>query len=44
MMLGDNTLARHLAALKEKKVRGEDLRLQLVGIVKARIDTLQKSP
>ena len=44
MMLGDNTLARQLAGLKEKKMRGEDLRLQLVGIVKARIDALQNSP
>ena len=44
IMLGDNTLARQLAGLKEKKVRGEDLRLQIVGIVKARVDTLQKSP
>ena len=43
-MLGDNTLAKQLAGLKEKKMRGEDLRLQIVGIVKARIDTLQKSP
>ena len=43
-MLGDNTLAKQLAGLKEKKIRGEDLRLQLVDIVKARIDTLQKSP
>jgi uncharacterized protein DUF5752 len=43
-MLGDNTLAKQLAGLKEKKLRGEDLRLQLVDIVKARIDTLQKSP
>ena len=43
-MLGDNTLATQLAGLKEKKMRGEDLRLQLVDIVKARIDTLQKSP
>ncbi len=43
-MLGDNTLAKQLAGLKEKKMRGEDVRLQLVDIVKARIDTLQKSP
>ena len=43
-MLGDNTLAKQLAGLKEKKMRGEDLRLQLVDIVKARIDALQKSP
>jgi len=43
-MLGDDTLAKQLGGLKEKKMRGEDLRLQLVDIVKARIDTLQKSP
>jgi hypothetical protein len=43
-MLGDSSLAKQIAGLKEKKVRGEDLRLQLVDIVKARIDTLQKSP
>jgi len=43
-MLGDDTLAKQLAGLKEKKMRGEDLRLQLADIVKARIDTLQKSP
>jgi hypothetical protein len=43
-MLGDNTLAKQLAGLKEKKFRGEDLRLQLVDTVKARLDTLQKSP
>ena len=43
-MLGDNTLANQLAGLKEKKLRGEDLRLQLVETVKARLDSLQKSP
>jgi hypothetical protein len=43
-MLGDNTLAKQLADLKEKKLRGEDLRLQVVDIVKARLDSLQKSP
>jgi hypothetical protein len=42
-MLGDNTLAKQLADLKEKKVRGEDLRLQVVDIVKARLDSLQKN-
>ncbi len=42
-MLGDNNLARQLAALKEKKLRGEDLRLQLVDAVKARLDALQKT-
>jgi len=43
-MLGDNALAKQLADLKEKKLRGEDLRLQLVGTVKARLDSLQKTP
>jgi len=43
-MLGDNTLAKQLADLKQKKLRGEDLRLQVVDIVKARLDSLQKSP
>ena len=43
-MLGDNTLAKQFAGLKEKKMHGEDLRLQLVDVVKARIDTLRKSP
>jgi uncharacterized protein DUF5752 len=43
-MLGDNTLAKQFAGLKEKKLRGEDLRLQLVETVKARLDSLQKSP
>jgi len=43
-MLGDNTLAKQLAGLKEKKLRGEDLRLQLVDTVKARLGSLQKTP
>jgi hypothetical protein len=43
-MLGDNTLAKQLAGLKEKKLRGEDLRSELVDTVKARLDTLQKTP
>ena len=43
-MLGDNTLAKQFAGLKEKKLRGEDLRLQLVDTVKARLDSLQKTP
>jgi hypothetical protein len=43
-MLGDNTLANQLAGLKQKKLRGEDLRLQLVETVQARLDGLQKSP
>ena len=43
-MLGDYALAKQLADLKEKKLRGEDLRLQLVDTVKARLDSLQKPP
>ena len=43
-MLGDNTLAKQLADLKEKKLRGEDLRLQLVETVRARLESLQKTP
>lgn len=42
-MLGDNTLAKQLAGLKEKKLRGEDLRSGLVDTVKARLNTLQKT-
>ena len=42
-MLGDNTLAQQLAGLKEKKLRGEDLRAQLSETVKSRLDTLQKT-
>lgn len=43
-MLGDETLAKRIAALKERKLRGEDLRVQLVDTVKIRLDSLQKSP
>lgn len=42
-MLGDNTLAKRIADLKGRKLRGEDLRLQLVNTVKARLDSLQKT-
>ena len=42
-MLGDNTLAKQLSSLKEKKLRGEDLRTELAETVKARLDTLQKT-
>src|SRR5438093_6534014 len=42
-MLGDNTLARQLAGLKEKQLRGEQLRSELVDAVKARLTTLQKT-
>ena len=42
-MLGDNTLAKQLAGLNERKLPGEELRSELVGTVKARIDMLRKS-
>ncbi|TMI35803.1 hypothetical protein E6H25_04535 [Candidatus Bathyarchaeota archaeon] len=42
-MLGDNTLAKQLAGLKEKQLRGEQLRSELVDAVKARLTTLQKT-
>jgi Family of unknown function (DUF5752) len=42
-MLGDNTLAKQLSGLKEKKLRGEELRSELVDAVKTRIGTLQKT-
>src|SRR2546429_6981072 len=42
-MLGDNTLAKQLASLKEKQLRGEQLRSELVDAVKARLNTLQKT-
>jgi hypothetical protein len=42
-MLGDNTLAKQVASLKEKRLRGEELRSELVDTVKARLDTLQKT-
>jgi hypothetical protein len=41
-MLGDDTLARQISGLKEKRVSGEQLRTSLVDAVKARIDQLQK--
>ncbi len=42
-MLGDNTLAQQLSGLKEKKLRGEELRTLLSGAVKSRLDLLQKT-
>ena len=42
-MLGDNTLAKQLAGLKDRKLRGAELRTELVGAVKSRLDTLQKT-
>ena len=42
-MLGDTTLARQVALLKEKNLRGEQLRTQLLDAVKARIGQLQKA-
>jgi hypothetical protein len=42
-MLGDDTLAKQIATLKERKLRGEDLRVQLVDTVQARLSSLQKT-
>ena len=42
-MLGDNTLAKQIGDLKGQRLRGEDLRVQLVDIVKSRLNTLQKT-
>lgn len=42
-MLGDDTLARQVANLKEKRLRGEELRLQLTETVKDRLDSLKKT-
>jgi Family of unknown function (DUF5752) len=41
-MLGDDTLAKQIATLKERKLRGENLRVQLVDTVQARLSSLQK--
>lgn len=43
-MLGDETLAKQIASLKGRNLRGEDLRAQLVDVIKARLDSLQKTP
>lgn len=43
-MLGDDTLAKQFATLKNKKLRGEDLRVELVDTVQARLANLQKTP
>jgi uncharacterized protein DUF5752 len=42
-MLGDNTLAKQIGDLKGKKLRGEDLRIQLADKVKVRLDILRKT-
>jgi hypothetical protein len=42
-MLGDDTLAKQIATLKERKLRGENLRVQLVDTVQARLSSLQKT-
>jgi Family of unknown function (DUF5752) len=42
-MLGDDTLAKQIATLKERKPRGENLRVQLVDTVQARLSSLQKT-
>jgi hypothetical protein len=43
-MLGDETLAKEIITLKQRNLRGEDLRVRLVDTVKARLDSLQKTP
>lgn len=43
-MLGDETLAKQISGLREKRLRGEQLRLRLVDTVKSRLDQLQKPP
>lgn len=43
-MLGDQNLARQVSALKEKKLRSEQLRLRLIDTVKSRLDQLQHTP
>ncbi len=42
-MLGDAKLARQVTLLKEKNLRGEQLRTQLLDTVKARLGELQKA-
>lgn len=42
-MLGDNTLAKQIAGLQSKKLRGEELRTQLSVAVKSRLDLLHKT-
>jgi uncharacterized protein DUF5752 len=42
-MLGDDTLAKQIAGLREKRLREEQLREQLVDSVRTRINQLQRS-
>ena len=42
-MLGDNTLAKQIAGLQAKNLRGEQLRTQLSETVKLRLDLLHKA-
>lgn len=42
-MLGDESLAKQISGLKEKRLRGEQLRLTLADTVKSRLDQLQKT-
>jgi len=41
-MLGDDSLAQQITGLKEKKLSGEQLRIQLVDVVTTRINQIQK--
>src|SRR5437867_11969190 len=41
-MLGEDSLARQITGLNEKKLSGEQLRMRLVDVVKTRINQIQK--
>ena len=41
-MLGEDSLARQITGLNEKKLSGEQLRMRLVEVVKTRINRIQK--
>ena len=41
-MLGEDSLARQITGLNEKKLSGEQLRMRLVDVVKTRINRIQK--
>lgn len=42
-MLGDESLAKQLSELRDKGLRGEQLRIRIVDLVKSRLDQLQKT-
>src|SRR5438876_12332413 len=41
-MLGEDSLARQITGMNEKKLSGEQLRMRLVDVVKTRINQIQK--